>query len=59
MNLDFDVLCPYCEHYNQLNLQDYAVYIEEGANLIGKCDTCGEEFGFDLEIDLTTESSPM
>ena len=46
--------CPYCSHANELYLEDYDAYLESGVELKDVCDLCGNEYSFDLEINISS-----
>ena len=56
-NETFPVYCCYCDNSNEINLNDYEGHDLE--NLVTICDTCGNHFGFDVEINYLTHVFPL
>ena len=54
MEKTFICRCPYCSHANELFLEDYEDYLQSEVELKDVCDLCGNEYSFDLEINIST-----
>jgi hypothetical protein len=57
LDKDFFVYCPHCGTENELNLNDYKHYYDDMSALIDKCSLCGNEYLFDIEVEIVTIKS--
>jgi len=56
MEKEFSVVCPYCCNENYLNIADYEFYLHQPEILKTLCESCGNDFAFEVNITITAES---